>query len=67
MKDTRDNIRIFDFLMEGDVTVQSEPEYATAIQMAIDADGTWVRIGAKSMVNLGKVLHIERIDVRRTK
>jgi len=67
MKDTRDNNRIFDFLMEGDITIESEPGYATAIQMAIDAEGTWVRIGAKSMVNLGKVLHIERIDVRRTK
>ena len=60
MKDTR----IFDFLMEGEITVQSEPGYATAIQRAIDAEGTWVRIGAKSMLNLGKVLHIERIDVK---
>ena len=56
-------VTIFDFLMEGEITVQSEPEYATAIQTAIDAEGMWVRIGAKSMVNLGKVLHIERIDV----
>ena len=61
-----DNIAIFNFLFEGG-TARSEPEFARMIQTAIDNDSKWVRIGSNSMLNLNKVIHIERIDMEDTK